>query len=404
MESVLIRNARLVDHSRDFKGDLLIRNGKIEAIGECFSYMKLGDCRIIDGEGLALLPSFTDLHCHFRDPGFTYKEDIESGSRASVKGGYTVVNLMPNTSPVCSSMDVVDYVLNKARKCSLIDVHQAVSITEDFKGESISHLEGLKPYVRFLSEDGFGISSDAVMLKAMLRAKELGLGIMAHCETKELSKEDMRLAEDVETIRNVGLARYTGCHLHVCHVSTEYSMKEIIRAKKDGASVTCEVTPYHIALTKETEYRVNPPLREKSDVDAIIKAIEEGWVDAIATDHAPHTPEDKASGSPGMVGLETAFSVCYTELVRKGHISLGTLVQLMSGKPSEILGINKGTLDKGRNADLVLVNLDKEITIDSRSFASKGKNTPFDGRRYYGEIISTIKEGNFVYMKEDCSL
>jgi dihydroorotase len=208
----------------------------------------------------------------------------------------------------------------------------------------------------------------------------------------------------VETIRNVGLARYTGCRLHVCHVSTGYSLGEIIRAKKEGAQVTCEVTPHHIALTDETEYRVNPPLRKESDVDAIIKAIKEGWVDAIATDHAPHTPEDKASGSPGMVGLETAFPVCYTELVKKGHISLGTLVQLMSEKPSEMLGINKGTLDTGKNGDLVLVDLDKEITIDSRSFASKGKNTPFDGRKYYGEIISTIRHGKVVYMKEECSL
>ncbi len=404
MDSLLIRNARLIDSTRDFNGDLLIVNGKIGSLGKDISGSAPEGCSIIDGEGLALMPSFTDLHCHFRDPGFTYKEDILSGSKAAVRGGYTSINLMPNTRPVCSSMGVVDYVLTKAKEYGLVDVHQSVSITKDFSGESIAHLESLKPYVKFISEDGFGVDSDAVMLKAMMKAKELGLGVMSHCENRALSKEDMRLAEDVETIRNVGLARYTGCRLHVCHVSTEYSLKEILRSKKDGAKVTCEVTPHHIALTEGTKYRVNPPLRKKSDVEAIIEGIREGWIDAIATDHAPHTHEDKEGGAPGMVGLETAFSVCYTELVKKGHISLGRLVQLMSERPSAILGIEKGTLIIGRNADLVLVDLDKEITIDSRCFASKGKNTPFDGRKYFGEVITTIKGGKAVYMKEDCSL
>jgi dihydroorotase len=194
MDSMLIRNVRLVDSNKDFVGDLFIRNGRIETIGKGLDSMSDDGCSVIDGEGLTLMPSFTDLHCHFRDPGFTYKENIESGSKAAVKGGYTAVNLMPNTKPVCSSMEVVDYVLNKAMECELIDVHQAVSITENFKGESIAHLDNIKSYVRFISEDGFGVDSDAVMLKAMLKAKELGVGIMSHCETRELSKVDMRLA------------------------------------------------------------------------------------------------------------------------------------------------------------------------------------------------------------------
>ncbi|MHC1720581.1 MAG: dihydroorotase [Clostridiaceae bacterium] len=390
---ILIRNTRLVDWAQDFKGDVYIENGIIKEIG--MSLKK--DCFSIDGEGLALLPSFIDLHVHFRDPGLTYKEDIESGCRAAVKGGYTTVSLMANTNPVCSSMETVNYVLQKAKAIGLVDVHQCVSITKDFNGNDISHLEALGPEVKCISEDGRDVMDSGIMLKAMKKSKEKGLTVMCHSENHDLSDVDMRLAEDTMTWRNIALAEYASCPVHICHVSTVDSMKYITEAKKRGSSITCEVTPHHIALTSAVTYRVNPPLREQKDADYLIKCIRDGFVDAIATDHAPHTEEDKKNGAPGMVGIETAFQVCYTKLVCEGHISLSKLSEIMSKRPAEILGVKKGQIKPGFEADLVLVDLDKESAIKREEFLSKGKNTPFEGFNVKGEVLKTFKGGKQVY-------
>jgi len=390
---ILIKNARIIDWSQDFKGDVYVENGVIKEIG--LSLKK--DCLSIDGEGLALLPSFIDLHVHFRDPGLTYKEDLESGSRAAVKGGYTMVSLMPNTKPVCSSMETVKYVLKKAEGIGLLDVHQCVSITKDFSGNDISHLEDLGPEVRCISEDGRDVMDSGVMLKAMEKAKEKGLTVMCHSENHDLSDVDMRLAEDTMTWRNIKLAEYAGCKVHICHVSTVDSMEYIVQAKSRGSSVTCEVAPHHIALTSDVAYRVNPPLREQKDTDYLIRCIKEGFVDAIATDHAPHSEEDKKSGSPGMVGIETAFQVCYTKLVCEGHISLSKLSEIMSKRPAEILGVKKGQIKPGFEGDLVLVDIEKESAINRDGFLSKGKNTPFEGFRVKGEVIRTFRGGKQVY-------
>ena len=315
---VLIKNVRIIDWSQDFIGDVYIRNGIISEIGIGLNK----DCNIIIGEGLALLPSFIDLHVHFRDPGFTYKEDLKSGSLAAVKGGYTMVNLMANTKPVCSSMDTVNYVLEKTKKINLVDAHQTVSITKDFNGKDISHIAELGPEVKIISEDGKDVMDSSVMMEAMLKAKEKGMIVMCHSENHELSNVDMRLSENTMTWRNIALGEFTGCPVHIAHVSTKESMEYVVSAKDKGSKVTCEVTPHHIALTSKTEYRVNPPIREQEDVDYIIKCIKKGYVDAIATDHAPHTKEDKLKGSPGLSGIETAFQVCYTSLVLSGHIDL----------------------------------------------------------------------------------
>ncbi len=390
---VLIKNARIVDWSQDFIGDVYIKDGIISEIGREIHK----DCNIITGEGLTLLPSFIDLHVHFRDPGLTYKEDLESGSLAAVKGGYTMVNLMANTKPVCSTMDTVNYVLQKSREIGLVDVHQTVSITRDFQGTDTSHLDELGPEVKIISEDGFDVMDSAVMLEAMEKARKKGITVMCHSENHELSKIDMRLAENTMTWRNIALAEHASCATHIAHVSTREAMEYVAAAKQRGSSITCEVAPHHIALTSEIKYRVNPPIREKEDVDYLIKCIKDGYVDAIATDHAPHTEEDKANGAPGMTGLETAFQVCYTTLVKGGHINLSKLSELMSRNPGEILGVKKGQIKIGYQGDLTLVDLEKEMAIDNSKFLSKGKNTPFNGTKVYGEIVKTIKSGKIVY-------
>ena len=395
--NLLIKNANMIDAYESFCGDILIIDGIITEIGKEINKEGID---IIDAKGLTLMPSFIDTHAHFRDPGLTYKEDMESGSRAAAKGGYTGVCLMGNTNPICSTKEVVEYVRNKAKEIGLIDVHQCVSITENFGGKSIEHLNAFdddKELVA-ITDDGVGVMDSSIMMKAMEKAKKNNWIVMSHAEDKTFSKIDMRIAEDLMTIRDLYLAKVTKARLHMAHVSTIESIEAIRRAKKEGSNVTCEVTPHHIALTtEESNYRVNPPIREKEDVNAIIEGIKDGTVDCIGTDHAPHTEEDKAKGSPGMVGIETAFSICYTELVKKNGISINKLSELMSRNPANILRMNKGSITIGKDGDLVLVDLNKEIVIDKEKFASKGKNTPFHGRKYFGEVIMTIKGGKLIY-------
>lgn len=395
--NLLIKNANMIDAYESFCGDILIIDGIITEIGKEINKEGID---IIDAKGLTLMPSFIDTHAHFRDPGLTYKEDMESGSRAAAKGGYTGVCLMGNTNPICSTKEVVEYVRNKAKEIGLIDVHQCVSITENFGGKSIEHLNAFDDdkELAAITDDGVGVMDSSIMMKAMEKAKKNNWIVMSHAEDKTFSKIDMRIAEDLMTIRDLYLAKVTKARLHMAHVSTIESIEAIRRAKKEGSNVTCEVTPHHIALTtEESNYRVNPPIREKEDVNAIIEGIKDGTVDCIGTDHAPHTEEDKAKGSPGMVGIETAFSICYTELVKKNGISINKLSELMSRNPAKILGMNKGSITIGKDGDLVLVDLNKEIVIDKEKFASKGKNTPFHGRKYFGEVIMTIKGGKLIY-------
>ncbi len=390
---LLIKNARIIDSSQDFKGDVYIKFGVINEFG--LNLTK--DCPTIDAKGLALMPSFIDLHSHFRDPGLTYKEDIYTGSLAAVKGGFTAVNLMANTIPVCSDMETVNYVLNKGQIVNLIDIHQSVSITKDLKGEDISHLDKLDSSIKMISDDGRGVSDSRLMLEAMSKAKEKDIIVISHAESEELSSVDTRLAENTMTWRDLALAKFTGCHLHIAHVSTSEAIKDIINAKREGARITCEVTPHHLTLTSKVKYKVNPPLREAYDIDCLINAIKEGWIDAIATDHAPHSSEDKLKGANGISGLETAFPVCYTKLVDEGHISINKLSELMSKNPAKLMKLNKGEIKIGYDGDLVLVDLNKEYKIDAENFSSKGKNSPFDGVITKGMIMNTIKAGRIVY-------
>ncbi|MGL5379285.1 dihydroorotase [Clostridium sp.] len=397
--NLLIKNAKIVDCTQEFIGDLYIENGKIKEIG---LELNIENVEILDAKGLTLMPAFIDTHAHFREPGLTYKEDLETGSKAALRGGYTGVCLMANTAPICSNKEVLDMVRSREKELNLIDLHQCVSITKGFEGRDIEHLDLLKndEKIKAISDDGVGVMDSGVMYKAMLKAKENGWVIMSHAEDHKFSKIDMRIAENMMTLRDIYLAKETGARLHMAHVSTKEAISYIKEAREDFDNITCEVTPHHIFLTNDvSNYRVNPPIREREDVDTILKAIKNGIVDCIGTDHAPHTSEDKEKGSPGMVGLETAFPICYTTLVKGNVITLNKLSEIMSKNPAVILGMNKGKVSIGVDGDLVLVDLDKKIVVNSEEFHSKGKNTPFEGMEFYGEVKMTIKAGKVLYKK-----
>lgn len=397
--NLLIKNVNLIDESNNFFGDIYIEKGLIKELGTELNK----ECETIDGKGLVLMPAFIDTHAHFRDPGFEYKEDIESGSKAAVRGGYTTVTLMPNTKPVCSSKEVLDYVVNKGKEVGLVDLYQTVSITKNLSGEEINHLREFEgnPNVKAITDDGKGVSDSKIMMEAMKIAKENNWIVMSHAESPEFSKVDMRLAENMMTWRDITLAKFVDCRLHMSHVSTKEAMKYIIEGKNDGVKVTCEITPHHLALNnKISNYRVNPPIREEDDVNFLIKAIKMNYVDCIGTDHAPHSKEDKEKGAPGMIGIEQAFSICYTKLVKENNISLNKLSQLMSGNAAKLLNINKGKLQPGFIGDLVLIDLNKKRIFKEEDIVSRSKNTPFNGMEFYGDVVLTIKDGKIVYKGE----
>lgn len=395
---MLIKNVHIVDDSQDFYGDIRIADGLIVEIGENLS----SDDRILDfnGQDVLLLPAFTDLHVHFRDPGYTYKEDVASGSRAAVKGGYTAVNLMPNTNPVCSSMDIVRDVERRVAEVGLVFANQTLSMTKNLEGRDYHHLKALAPgEILFVTDDGKGVNDDQVMKDIFTICKAKDITVMAHEEDSRYSKTDMRKAENLMTFRDLALIEETGGRIHFCHVSTKEVVNAIAEAKAKGLPVSCEVTPHHITATGEEtgHYRVNPPFREQEDVDALIKGIQDGIIDAIATDHAPHSLEDKQNGAPGMTGLEIAFALSYTALVKTGKITLSRLMKLMSATPSAMMKLNKGKIRTGMEADFVIVDVVNPYIIDSSTFVSKGKNTPFNGKEVYGRILHTFKSGKEVY-------
>ncbi len=382
------------------KTDLLIRDGRIAAIGTPLAGLAEPGEEIIDAQGRTVLPSFIDLHCHWRTPGFEYKEDIATGSAAAAAGGYTFVNLMPNTKPVCSDPAVAFANEREAARIGLCDVNQTLSITRDFDGKDFDHLKTMPETVKFITEDGHGVQSTDVMAKVFALCHQRGVTVMSHAEDMDISPWDYRLAEDIETVRNLYLSEYYQTRLHMCHVSTRGSIEAIAAAKWRGAPVTCEVTPHHLWFTDEVcDYRVNPPIRTADDLEALIEAIQTGVVDAIGTDHAPHSEEDKARGMAGMVGSETAFGVCYTKLCKERGLPLQLLSQLMSTGPAAIMGLEtKGQLAPGYDADLVLVELDTPYTVDKSKLHSKSSNTPFDGVRLYGKVCLTVKGGRVTYL------
>lgn len=396
MDKLLIKNVEIVDFSNTLKGDVYIENGIIKEIGIDLNK----DCNIIDGMGKTLMPGFIDMHAHFRDPGFEYKEDIKSGSKAAAKGGYTSVVLMANTRPVISNKKDYDYVIKKGEKIGITNIHQCVTVTKEMKGSSTEHLDSMLNIegLKFISEDGRGVMDSKIMIEAMGKAKKKNIVVISHAESHDLSSVDMRLAENTMTWRDITLAQYTGARLHMAHVSTKEAMNYIIDGKRKGVNLTCEVTPHHIALTSNTKYRVNPPLREEEDRLALIEGLKEGYVDCIGTDHAPHSEEDKISGAPGMIGLEFAFTTCNTKLVKDGHITINQLSYLMSKGPAKIMDdSSRGAIAIGKIADLVLVDRNKKVKLNKESIVSKSKNSPLIGFEGYGQVLMTMKNGKIVY-------
>ncbi|MBQ3688061.1 MAG: dihydroorotase [Treponema sp.] len=451
----LLYNARLVDETMDREHSaLIIADGTIEKIltdKEAAPLVQAalqqktgpgkngpsrngssGDLELYDAQGHTVMPAFVDMHAHFRDPGLTQKEDLASGSRAAAAGGFGSLVLMPNTSPVISSQEAALSNNRRGAEIGLAELFQSVSITRDFGGTDISHLEELDArLVPLITEDGHEVQDSAVMFRAMQVAAQKKLIVSCHCEdpflaaaarpvrtaalaefakgkreeaARLLARADelLRLAEDTATDRNIRLAAQAGCHLHLCHVSTAHCLEAAIRAKKAGQDLSLEVTPHHIGLTGEAMPGifniVNPPLRAEEDRQALIEALISGDADAIATDHAPHTAEDKRKGSPGFSGLETAFAVCYTNLVLDSGMDLRTLSARMSAVPARLLSLNdRGLLKAGCRADLVIVDPEQCRTVRGEAFQSRGKYTPWEGSELTGQVTATFHAGRKVY-------
>lgn len=357
------------------------------------------EVEVIDSENLALVPSFTDMHVHFRDPGLTYKEDLETGSRAALKGGFTSVLLMGNTKPTVSSPDIYNDIMIRGQDLDLIDIEQVYTITENFDGKTLSHLDSMPDTVKFISDDGHGVNSDIIMYQAMVKAKELGVNMTLHEEVDGVSDIDYEIAEDAMTLRDCYYSYKLACPIHFSHVSTKGAITAIHYFKGLGAPITCEVTPHHLLLSDKAreEVKVNPPIRSEVDRLSLIDMIKNGTVDCISTDHAPHSDEDKASGAPGFLGLETSFSTCYEVLVKSGDISLNHLIKIMATNPAKILGLNKGKLDIGYEADFTIIDLDESYVYSKEEILSKSKNSLLIGKKLPGRVKKVYKKGVLKY-------
>lgn len=392
----LIKNGRLVDAHASYQADIQLKDGQIVAIGQDLPAAD-GE-RVIDATGKVVMPAFVELHAHFRDPGFTYKEDLASGSQAALQGGFGTVNLMANTKPVVDTPEVYEDIMARGKELDLINIFQNYAVSKNLAGEEFVDFATIPESVKFLSDDGFGLFNNKQTFELFEILRDKGLGIMIHEEDKELSEIDYRYAEDVHTWRDVYFAGKIGNPVHFCHVSTEDSLDAVRYGKAKGWPVTMEVTPHHIYLY-DSDYKVHPPIRAKADVEALIVGILDGTVDAIATDHAPHSAEDKANGSPGMIGLETAFPITYKVLVEEYGQPLELVARLMSSRPAEIMGLNKGRLEVGYDADLTVIDLEKTYT--ATNFASKSQNSPFTGESFNGLIEMTIVGGEVKFEREN---
>lgn len=355
--------------------------------------------QVIDCENLILVPSFVDMHVHFRDPGFTYKEDLETGSHSALAGGYTSVLLMGNTNPTVSSPDIYNDIIKRGKDLDLIDIEQVYTITENFDGKTLDHLNSMPESVKYISDDGHGVNDDMVMYKAMEKAKEIGVVMTLHEEVDEVSDVDYEIAEDAMTLRDCYYAYKLNCPVHFSHVSTKGAITAIKYFKDLGAPITCEVTPHHLLLADKgrEEVKVNPPIRTDEDRLTLIEMIKNGTVDAISTDHAPHSKEDKGKGAPGFIGIETAFSTCYEVLVKSGEISLNDLIKIMATNPSKLLGLNKGKLEVGYEADFTLIDLDESYIYKEEDIKSKSKNSLLIDQELFGKVKKVYKKGVLKY-------
>lgn len=420
MKSFLIKNAVVVSPADGInaKTDILVKDGKIAELGNNIEF----DGKIIDASGLYAVPGLVDMHVHLRDPGQTEKEDIISGCKAAAAGGVTSLLAMPNTVPTTDNAETVKYILDKAKNADA-HVYVAASITKGLKSEEPTDLEELKNAGAVaLSDDGRPVENTKFLSDAMKKAPQLNMSVVAHCEDLYLAdggkinegevsqklgvKGIPASAEDCGTAREIALAAALDVPIHICHVSTKTSVALIRDAKKRGVKVTAETAPHYFSLTEkellrgDADYRMNPPLRTQSDVEAIIEGLQDGTLDAVATDHAPHTPQQKADfvkAPNGSVGMETSLAVGITYLVKTGLLTFEQLVGKMSTAPAKILGLNAGRICVGAPADIALVDLDKQWAVDENKLHGKSKNTPFKGRTLCGKVKQTFLSGKSVF-------
>ena len=421
---LLIRGGRVVDpaNSIDEYLDILLADGKIAQLGK---NLPAEDAQVLDAGGLAAAPGLVDMHVHLREPGFEAKETVATGCAAAARGGVTTLVAMPNTRPATDCGEVVKLVRDKALPTG-VNVLPAGAVTLGQKGEALTDFVALKAAgVPALTDDGVPIQNLALLRQAMAEAKALGLPLLDHCEDRDMVRNYAvnegavsrklglpgrpAVAEELQIMRDVMLAEDTGAHVHICHISTAKGVDIVRQAKARGVRVTCETCPQYFTLTEEEVLRqgamarVNPPLRTQADVEGIRAGLVDGAIDAIVTDHAPHTAEEKSKPLPdapsGMVGLETSLALALTGLYHTGLLPLSRVLALMSAAPAALLGLDKGTLGRGRDADLVLFDPDQEWIIDKNQFVSKGRNTPFHGRAVRGKVKYTISRGNIIYME-----
>lgn len=423
---LLIKNGHVVNPENDLNAvqDVLIENDRIIKVADS---VRDDVDTVLDAKGMYVMPGFIDLHVHLRDPGLTYKETLETGGMAAARGGVTTICAMPNTRPVTDTSQMIEELHERAAHESPVHVIQLGAITKGQLGEELADIRGMaEAGCHAISEDGKSVMNASLYRKAMKIAKEEGISIFAHCEditmveggvmnadakAKELGLPGItNSVEDVIVARDILLAKETGVRLHLCHCSTQDSVEMIRLAKAEGLPVTGEVCPHHFTLCTDDireddgNYKMNPPLRAREDVEALKRGLADGTMDVIATDHAPHSAEEKnrsmAKAAFGIVGLETSAALTYTELVEPGILTVMQMAEKMSYNPAKILGLNdKGSVSEGKIADLVIFDPEKEYRIDVEKFASKGKNTPFNGYPVKGEVACTIVDGKIVYQR-----
>lgn len=380
--------------------------------------------KVIDAGGLYVLPGLVDAHCHLRDPGYEYKEDIISGTKSAARGGFTSIACMPNTNPAVDNAAVVRYIIEKSQKEGYVNVYPIGAITKGLEGNELSEMGIMREAgIVAVSDDGKPVMNSDVMKKALIYAGQFGLPVISHCEDLNLTDNGSMnegltstilglrgipsASEDVMVSREIILSEYTNVPIHIAHVSTKVSVELIRQAKNRGIKITAETCPHYFTLTEEacrdynTNAKMNPPLRSQKDLEAVIEGLKDGTIDIIATDHAPHHFDEKnvefEKAANGIVGFETALALSYTGLVEKGHLSFQQMIEKLTVNPAKMLKIDKGTLEEGKTADLILVDFDNEYKVDVSKFVSKGKNSPFDGFKVKGRVMMTIVGGKFVY-------